>query len=583
VMCVLVLSRSAAHRGPLACVAGGLALMAVADSGFAYLTAKETYSTGDTVDLGWFFAFGVLTLAPLAQGASTARVQQDVRAAAGGLLPYIPLGAALAFIGWRVANGYDLSPAETAMTAALVVLVLARQFLTVHDNQQLAAALAGREAELRHQAFHDGLTGLANRALYVDRVAHALDLHRRDGRSLSICFIDLDGFKAVNDTRGHAAGDELLKQVAQRFTGVLTGADTLARLGGDEFAVLLEDGPPALLVARSLLACLERPFALVGHEVSVLASVGVATVEPDQPTPSVDELLRRADVAMYVVKRCGKADVLLYSHDLQLDQHDDLSLGSAMAQALRDRELTVVYQPIVDVTSGRLLSVEALARWSPAGGPVAPEVFVKVAERCGLVDELFALVLDVSCGHLARWSALPGLAGVRASVNLSPQQLSWPDLKNTVVTTLHRHGLTGERLVLEITESEGLTNTATIQLVCSELRALGVRLSVDDFGIGLSSLARLRDLPIDEVKIDRSFITGVDTDPGARRFVRGVLAFAEEMRLVVVAEGVEREAERLALADLGCHRAQGFLFSGAVPAEDVDRLLPVPEQRVPSA
>ena len=572
-ICVLVFSRSTSRRAPLACIAGGLALMAFSDSAFAYLTAQDTYGAGSPVDLGWFFAFGLLALAPLTPGALKDEVEDDGVVVAGGLLAYVPLAAALAFVGVREMTGHQLTDIESVLAILLVLLVLVRQYLTVRDNQLLVRALAGREAELRHQAFHDRLTGLANRGLYVDRVAHALELHRRDARSLSICFLDLDGFKAVNDSRGHAAGDELLQQVANRFHGVLSQADTLARLGGDEFAVLLEEGPPAVDVARGMLACLTRPFVVGGQEVSVLASIGVATVEQMDETPSVDELLRRADVAMYVVKRRGKADVQLFTPDLHLDEIDDSALGASLARALRNHEIAVVYQPIVDLATGQVDTVEALARWVHDGQAVSPEVFIPVAERLGMVSELFHEVLHDTCSELARWNRLPGGAALKASVNLSPRQLSSPALVQVVVEALAEHGLSGNRLVLEITETDGLTDSAAIHGVCGELRSLGVRLSVDDFGIGLSSLSRLRDLPVDEVKIDRSFTTGVDSDAGARRFVRGVLAFAAEFGLQVVAEGVEREAEREALAELGCHRAQGFLFSQPVAAGEIDEQL----------
>ena len=573
VLCVLVLSRSTTHRAPLAVFAAGLALMAVADSGFAYLTAKGTYGSGSFIDLSWFLAFGVLAIAPMTRGATSSHARIESVAVAGVLLPYIPLTAAVGFLTYRYLDGYTMSPLEAALAVTLGGLVLIRQFLTVSDNQRLASALAGREAELRHQAFHDGLTGLANRALYVDRVAHALELHRRDRRPLAICFVDLDGFKAVNDARGHAAGDELLRQVADRFRQALSDADTIARLGGDEFAVLLEDGPAPLEVGRAMLASLNRPFLVAGHQVSVQASVGVAKVEGLDETPTVDELLRRADVAMYVVKRRGKADVQLYAPGLKLDDLDELELGAALSSALRDGEVSVLFQPIVELATGRLHTLEALARWAPAGHPVPPDEFVRVAERCGLIDELFEVMLELTCTQLERWSALPGGTTVRAAVNLSPRQLSSPDLVSVVVAALSRHGLNGKRLVLEITESEGLTDTPEIHAICSELRGLGVRLSVDDFGVGLSSLARLRDLPIDEIKIDRSFIRGVDADTGARRFVRGVLAFASETGLVVIAEGVERISERNALTQLGCQRAQGFLFSRPILPEAVDALL----------
>ena len=252
-----------------------------------------------------------------------------------------------------------------------------------------------------------------------------------------------------------------------------------------------------------------------------------------------------------------------------------------MAQALADKQITLAFQPIVDLSTGRLDTLEALARWAPGGRPVSPEVFVRVAESCNLIDSLFRFVLGEACAQLARWTALPGGSDVRVAVNVSPGQLSSPELPLFIAAELARQGLAGDRLVLEITETGGSDGHRNQPAVCHELRRLGVRLSVDDFGTGLSSLARLRDLPIDEVKIDRSFISNLDVDDARRRFVWGVLAFAERVGLTVVAEGVEREAERDALTELGCHRAQGFLFSRPVPAESVDALLRSPGSWLP--
>jgi diguanylate cyclase (GGDEF)-like protein len=576
VVCVLVLARARAHRAALALVAVGLIMMTVADSGFAYLVATGSYATGSMFDLGWFFAFGIIAFASLTPGATSSQVPVLTPAVAGAILPYIPLGGAFVFVGWRFASGHDPSTVEVVMTGLIVLLVVCRQFLTVRDNQQLALALAQTESELRHQAFHDQLTGLANRALFVDRLAHALELHRRDRRPLAICFLDLDGFKAVNDKLGHSAGDDLLKGVSARFSEVLSGADTLARFGGDEFAVLLEDRTDAGEVAQALLGSLIAPFPFGHREMSVQASIGVARVDLIDPTPTVDELLLSADLAMYVVKSRGGADVLVHTAGLQLEEVDDVELGRALALALADGEITVAFQPIIDLSTGRLDTLEALARWAPEGRPMNPEVFVRVAEHCDLIDLLFKFVLEQACDQLARWSAQPGGSLVRVAVNVSPGQLSSPALPRSVAAELARHGLAGDRLVLEITETGGLMDTASSLAVCHELRRLGVRLSVDDFGTGLSSMARLRDLPIDEVKIDRSFITGMDQDSTRHRFVAGVLAFAAHVGLTVVAEGIEREAERDALTDLGCHRAQGFLFSKPVPAESVDALLSAP-------
>ena len=573
VVCALVLSRSQTHRLPLGLIASGLALMAVSDSGFAYLTATNDYQTGSPIDLGWFLAFGLLALAPVSSSATRLERRPVEESVGGTALPYVPLTAAAAFLTWRYIGGETLDRVETVLAVVLVLLVLLRQFLTLRDNQQLATTLAERDAELRHQAFHDGLTGLANRALYVDRVTHALELHRRDRRPLAICFLDLDGFKVVNDTRGHSAGDELLRQAGQRFRGALSDADTLARFGGDEFAVLLESCPEPMLVAQALLASLSEPFLVAGHTATVLASIGVAVVTSEDPTPSVDDLLTRADVAMYVVKRRGKADVLLHTAGMQLEEVDDVTLGRSLAEAIDAHQIRLAYQPIIELAEGRLHTLEALVRWRPDDLPVPAQVVVRVAERCNLMGQLFRVVLAEACTQLERWSTLPGGADVRVAINLSPSQLASAELPRWVVEELSSHGLTGDRLVLEITETEGLAEADISLAVCHELRRLGVRLSVDDFGVGLSSLARLRDLPIDEVKIDRSFVAGVDQDGGSRRFVRGVIAFADEIGLRVVAEGVEREAERAALAELGCQYAQGFLFSPPVTAQQVDALL----------
>jgi diguanylate cyclase (GGDEF)-like protein len=585
VVCVLVLARSRAHWVPLAFIAAGLALMAIADSGFAYLMATDAYVTDSLFDLGWFFAFGVLAFASLTPRATGASPHHELPSVAGAAMPYVILGGSLGFMTWQLAAANALSIVEMVLFVVIVFLVFFRQFLTVRDNQELARALSQTEAQLRYQAFHDPLTGLANRALFIDRATHALELHRRDRRPLAICFLDLDGFKAVNDRLGHNAGDDLLTEVARRLGERLSMADTLARFGGDEFAVLLENQPDHFKVARELLGSLRAPFDVAGREVTVSVSIGLARVDIFDPTPTIDALLMRADLAMYVVKRHGGADVLLHTDGLQLEEVDDVALGSALAQALAHKQVTVSFQPIIDLSTGRLDTLEAMAQWAPGDGPVSPETFVRVAESCDLIDSLFRFVLADACAQLARWTALPGGPGLRVGVNLTPGQLSSPELPSFIAGELARHGLAGERLCLEITETGRLADSTISRAVCDELRALGVRLSVDDFGAGASSLARLRDLPIDEVKIDRSFIGNLDQDDARRRFVWGVVAFAERIGLTVVAEGVERQAELDTLTKLGCHRAQGHLFSPPVPAGTVDKLVGSPRnwlQRIPT-
>ncbi|MCW2606963.1 MAG: hypothetical protein JWO60_1656 [Frankiales bacterium] len=571
--CVLVLSRSRAYRSVLGTLAAGLAVMAVSDSAFAALVAEGRYATGVWVDLGWFAAFALLALAAALPGSTTAAPATVAPTVAGALLPYVPIAGAFAYAGWRYATSAPFSSSEAVLAGLLVALVMARQSVTVRDNQHLASALAERESQMRHQAFHDGLTGLANRALFLDRTRHALELHRRDGNRAAVCFIDLDGFKAVNDTMGHAAGDQLLQVVAQRFRAQLDPADTLARLGGDEFAVLLEGERPALEVASRLLACLREPVTVGGATAEVSASIGVAGTRPDEPSPDADLLLSRADAAMYAVKRQGKRAVLLWTDVLAPDEGQEIVLARAFAQALAAGEVSLAYQPVVDLSSGRPRTLEALARWSPDGRPVAPEVFVGVAERTGLLDPLFRLVLSTACSQLRAWDD-QGLAdGLRIAVNLSPAQLVDVALVATVRDELERCGLQGARLVLEITETAARGEATVAREVCTALQALGVVLSLDDLGTGESSLARLRDLPLDEVKIDRSFIGGIDASESSRRFVRGVLALASEVGLDVVAEGVEQSGERDALVALGCRFAQGYLFARPLPAERVPALL----------
>ena len=573
VACLVVLARTRRHRVPMAVVATSLAVMAFADSGFAYLVAVGAYATTSWVDLGWMFAFGLLALASLTKGAIGDSPPRDRPMIAGAAMPYVVLAAALGFMTWQMNASKAVSAVEMVLFVVLVASVLTRQLLTVRDNQTLARTVTEREAQLRHQAFHDPLTGLANRALFLDRAAHALDLHRRDRRPLGICFLDLDGFKAVNDGLGHSAGDQLLTEVAARFRSWLTKTETLARFGGDEFAVLVEDHPDPSAVAQALLDSLRAPFTIAGLPVTVTSSIGVACVSMLDPTPDVDELLGRADVAMYVVKQRGGAGVLLHSEGLVHAEIDDITLGRALPAALRRGEVTVAYQPIVDLRTGRVNTLEALARWAPNGRAVPPETLVRVANRCSLNDALFGAMLDQACAALAQWVSTSDGEHLRIGVNITPGQLSSRQLPNTVAAHLRRHGLSGERLTLEITETAGLADLGTSRAVCDELRTLGVRLSVDDLGAGQSTLTRLRDLPIDEVKIDRSFIGDLDRDESRRRFVWGVVAFAQRVGVTVVAEGVERQGELDALRRLGCPQAQGFLFSRPVPAEGITSLL----------
>jgi diguanylate cyclase (GGDEF)-like protein len=566
VLTVLVLAQARADRWTLGLLGAGLVSFAVADGAFAYLTAVEAYSTGEAVDLGWMLGFALMALAPLAAGPDDADAVDTPAGAGATLLPYLPVLVAATVVTVREVQGAALQPAEQVLIAIVVALVLARQFATLRENRQLLQVLAAREAELRHQAFHDGLTGLANRALFHDRLAHALELHRSDLRPLAVVLCDLDDFKVVNDTLGHAAGDELLIRVAERLRGALRSADTLARLGGDEFAVVLEHGEQAELAALRLDSALSAPFRLEGLEVAVRASIGVAAVPSCDPTPEPGALLSQADTAMYAAKRAGKRQVCLYEPGMSLLEVQERRMADALAQALVDGTLDVAYQPVVAVATGVVEGVECLARWRWQGREVPPSEFIPVAERAGLVAALTDVVLDRACAQLAAWTRELGLVGLRVGVNVAPQDLVADGLPGRVRSVLLRHGVEADRLVLEITETGLLTDVDAARRTADALRRIGVRLALDDFGVGYSSLAHLNTIPLQILKIDRQFTAGLGVDPGQARFLRALLALGRDLGLHVVAEGIERPEQMSALREMGCDMAQGYLLARPAPA-----------------
>jgi diguanylate cyclase len=573
VLVVLMLAAGRKDRLALLLLGAGLVSFVIADSAFAYLTATESFSSGEVVDLGWMAGFALLALAPLASRETTASAEHDVTGRRPTLLPYVAVLVAALVLAFRRVTGSELEAAELLLMTAVVGLVLSRQFATLRENSQLVAVLAAREAELRHQAFHDGVTGLANRALFSDRLEHALELHRSDLRPLAVLLCDLDDFKVVNDTHGHAAGDELLLRVAERIRGSLRSADTLARLGGDEFAVLLEQGDEAEIVASRMADALDPPFYVGPATIGVRASIGVAVVLAGARTPTSSDLLVRADTAMYAAKRAGKGQVRVFEPGMSLVEVEEQRMAAALGQALARRELRVEYQPIVTVATGLVEGVECLARWTWDGREVPPSVFVPVAERTGLVAELTDFVLDTACAQLNAWARATGWDGVRIGVNIAPLDLVSGTLPRRVDAALRRHRIDADRLVLEITESGLLTDVAGAELATGELGRMGVRLALDDFGVGYSSLAHLHRIPLRILKIDRAFTAGLDVDEHQARFVRALLALGHDLGLAVVAEGVERPAQLALLRQLGCEMAQGYLLARPVTAAAVQPLL----------
>jgi diguanylate cyclase (GGDEF)-like protein len=565
---VTVLSRSVRQRVTLVLVGLGVAAIALADSVFAYQTATGSY-TGATADLGWVLGFGLLTAAPLVSSTRGGReATQRVRPSAPSALPYLPMLAAALVVLVEMGRGGRPDQVEFGLYALTVALVLLRQHTVVKENAMLVTALSQHEAELQHQAFHDGLTGLANRALFHNRLVHALDLHRRDRRGLAVLFCDLDDFKVVNDSLGHRTGDELLVRVSERLRGALRAGDTLARMGGDEFAVLLEDGGNPLVVAKQVVAVMQSPYALGNSRVQVQVSLGLAVVDRADPTPTADTLLGQADTAMYAAKRAGKGCFRVFEPGMELEEVSDDALRRRLAAAIAERRITLAYQPITELTTGRLLGFEALARWQEHGSRVPPDVFVPAAERTGLIGPLTELILDQACGQLAEWDACGARTDFTVAVNVSPQQivdLSFPDL---VVAALDRHHVRPHRLVLEITESGLLTDLDAAREVTTRLNDLGLMLSLDDFGTGYSSLTHLSNIPLQSLKIDRAFIDSLGVDDKQERFIEALLHFSAHLGLDVIAEGVEVAEQLDLLRAMGCMSGQGYLLGRPAPASE---------------
>ena len=418
------------------------------------------------------------------------------------------------------------------------------------------------EAQMAHQAFHDPLTGLANRVLFKDRVEQALLRGNRYRRSLAVLFLDLDDFKTVNDSLGHAAGDTLLVEVASRVQGALRSSDTAARLGGDEFAVLVEDTAgveDALHLAERIFEALTPPIVIQGKDVLISTSIGVAFSGASRE--DADDLLRNADVAMYTAKSKGKRCVELFEPSMYTAVLRRLALKADLQQAIDQHELTVHYQPIVEMASERLAGVEALVRWTHAErGMIPPSEFIPLAEETGLILPLGRAVLQQACKQAQAWLDTLGVP-VRVSVNLSTRQLQDPELIDHVAEALATSGLEPTLLVLEITETLLMQETEVIMTRLHELKRLGVRIAIDDFGTGYSSLSYLRRFPVDILKIDKTFIDGLNGEGEGEALLRAIVELARALNLQTVAEGIEDVSQLSALQLLGCDFGQGYFYA----------------------
>ncbi len=435
---------------------------------------------------------------------------------------------------------------------------LALNFRDVSERKAL-------EEQLRKLAFHDPLTLLANRSLFWNRVEHALALAHRSQQHVAVMFLDLDNFKNVNDSLGHDAGDRLLQAAAQRLVKSTRPSDTVARLGGDEFAILLEGirtEKDLDRIATPITAAFNRPLLLDGRETLATASIGVAC---SRPGDDAEQLLRNADIAMYNAKADGKARFVLFQPHMQEQLHDRLRLEQDIDLALARDEFFVEFQPVVDLTSRELLGVEALVRWDhPQRGIVMPGAFISIAEESGRIVELGRRILLDACTQVRRWSdSVPAGHGLRVAVNVSCRHLQQGNLAADVRDALEISGLDPGSLVIELTESTIMQNTEVNLERFRELKALGVRLAIDDFGMGYSSLSYLHRFPIDILKIDRAFVSRLTEQDGGPELARAVVMLGTTLGLETVAEGIENEDQVATLLDLGCVAGQGFLFASS--------------------
>jgi diguanylate cyclase (GGDEF)-like protein len=552
----------------------GLVGFSFSDSIFAYLVASGAENVPPIDNVGFVAGTVLVALAAL----NYARPGTDTVTRRQGpviewfhlLMPYICMLVTSILVVAQNLAGLKVDAFEAYTGIAIFWLVVVRQMVTLIDNTALLARVSEAQDRLSYQAFHDQLTGLANRALFRSRLVEAIERHRVPRRPVALLFVDLDDFKLVNDSLGHAGGDRVLQAVGERLLACVPGANTVARLDGDEFGVLLEgDIEQPDRVGERILVALRRPFDVDGRAVSIGASLGVVIPDGSETVLTADALLRRADAAMYTGKRRGKGLLVLYGPE-NSDGYDHPDLPTLLAGALAGGPpawagLDVHYQPIVRMADGGTIAVEALARWNhPRMGRVPPAVFVGVAERAGLVAALDDFVLNRACGDLATYLARYG-GEATVHVNISASRLGNPDLEGVVREVLRRYGLAARHLVLEVTESCRIPDPLAAVASAERLRALGIRLALDDFGTGYNTLAQLHLLPIDILKLDRTLTIIDETSERLATLCGSMVRIAADLGITVVAEGVETTEQAAALARLGCGFGQGHLYGRPAP------------------
>ena len=569
VVLVQAMRATPGRRLPWLLLSIGFVCLAATDTVYVREVAAETFAAGSLLAAGWVVPFLLIGLA--ASTPRPAEIQPDGTRLnlVQESMPFVPVVLALATFA-VTRPSLSASNPTAWIGAALLCAVMTRYVVIIHDHLRLAdsldARVAERTADLAHQAFHDSLTCLPNRDAFLHELAQRMT--EASSSCCAVLYVDLDGFKAVNDGLGHSVGDEMLRAVAGRFAGSLRSTDFLARLGGDEFGVITTAdvrGVPEK-VAQRLLDSLRDPVHLPGRTLTVGASIGIAAAGPTAETG--EALLRNADLAMYRTKSRGGAGFDTFSGSAHAASLARLELENDLGSALDNGELEVFYQPIVRLHNGAFAGAEALLRWRhPVHGLLSPDRFLDLAEQTGAIVAIGEWVLDQACRELKIWqSAHVGERTLVVAVNLSGRQLG-PQLISAVRRSLRAYDLDPGCLTLEMTEGIIQADAAVVSDTVRRLKDLGVWLAIDDFGTGHSSLGRLRDYAFDELKIDRSFVS--DLDGGGTTFVTAQIALAHALGMQVVAEGVETYEQLAVLREQGCNQVQGYLLGRPVPAEQV--------------